>query len=271
MSFRKKDPTTTVTLRNRAVSKINSKFNKIKKVIRETIVDNQVLTNEVTPDNKIKYVALRDPEKLDEFMKWLNLQISKEILSGTASDNWLNVFIGNAYTRGVKKTRSAIGRKYVELGYLKDTSVFANPAHVDRAELIYTRVYSQLKGVTEAMEQQISRILADGIIQGLNPTVIAKNLNDRVDKIGKVRARLIARTEIVSAHNVATLQEAEILEKTIGQPIKVVWQTALDGRERDTHRARNRKVYTQKEALPLLGEPNCRCSVTPWLEDLGEV
>ena len=264
-----KDPTRTLTLRRKAVAQVTKRFNEIKRVIRITLLDNRVLAH-AEPADASRFVFLRDAGKVDEFMRWLHRQIQLEILNGAQNDdsNFLNAFVGLGYASGATKTRSAIGRKY---GDLPVTSVFSNPAHVARAELIYTRVFSQLKGVTEVMEQQIARVLTDGIIQGKGIEEIAQNIIDRVDKIGITRARLIARTEIVNAHNLATIAEAESIEGILGVPIKMIWQTSLDGRERPTHRARHRKVYTKEKVLPLLGEPNCRCSITPWTKKFGEL
>jgi hypothetical protein len=86
---------------------------------------------------------------------------------------------------------------------------------------------------------------------------------DRIDKIGKVRGRLIARTEIIKAHQTAAIQEAELLEAETGYTINMEWSTCIDGRERPTHHDRNNKIYTKEKVQTLLGEPNCRCSVSP--------
>ena len=278
MSFKSKDPTMTLTIRNKAISQVNRRFNTIKRLIRQSIVDNKVLSTNARsqPATKARFVYLRDSEKLEEFMKWLHEQIRIEIFETSMysavdiEHMWLNVFIGVAYERGAEKTRQAVGRSAVAKGLIPTSSVFANPAHVERAKLIYTRVYQQLKGVTDTMEQQISRILSDGIIQGKDITTIATELNDRVDKIGKVRSRLIARTEIVNAHNVATIKEAENLENIIGETIKMKWRTCIDGRERFSHELRNNKIYDKKKALSLLGEPNCRCSLSPHLKEFDK-
>jgi len=61
--------------------------------------------------------------------------------------------------------------------------------------------------------------------EGLSPRTIARRLNDRVDKIGKVRARALARTEIIRAHHSANVQEYRMagIEKV---RVKAEWVTA---------------------------------------------
>ena len=94
---------------------------------------------------------------------------------------------------------------------------------------------------------------------------LAKRINDRVDHIGMTRAKLLARTEVVYASNAAALNEFQAAERTIGKKILAQWWTALDERVRDTHRIRQARIYNFKTAETLLGEPNCRCSLLPYV------
>ena len=149
-------------------------------------------------------------------------------------------------------------------------TVLGNKIHTDKLDVLYTRGYSQLKGITESMEQQIAHVLSDGMLKGMSPEAVANEINDRVDKIGKTRAKLIARTEIVYSHNVASIMETARLEGILEKELEMIWHTSIDGRERDTHRARHGKKYSKEEALALIGEPHCRCSVSPWVPEAEE-
>ena len=87
-------------------------------------------------------------------------------------------------------------------------AVLGGAVHADALGMMYTRNFTELKGITEAMDQQISRVLADGLSQGKNPRAIASDLagrNGRVQKIGLTRARALARTETARAFDEATL------------------------------------------------------------------
>ena len=275
------DPTRTLTLRRKAVGQVNRRFTAIQKVITESLVTNQVLANaEAATRRRFEYLAHAD--KQEEFMAWLNEQVQAEIFEtqqrrvmlqdeppvNRHREFWLVAFIGAGYDSGVKAARHKFSKVFLDAG-LDASSVYANPAHIERAEVLFSRVYRQLDGVTGAMEGQMATILSDGMIQGKNPYTVAKSLNERVDKIGKVRARLIARTEIVNAHQQASIVEGEELSRMLGEEVKYQWHTALDGRERPSHRARHRKIYTKEQVAALVGEPNCRCSVSPWVKGFG--
>lgn len=264
-----KDPTSTIVLRNRASREVARRFNAIKVAVNSAFNPGGLQTN-ISRAYAGQFLYLRDDQKVPEFERFLKKQIDEEILrvggltptEQELENHWLNRHIGDGYKRGAVKTRLAMERALPQLLKLPDFSPFANPAHVERSQLIYQRAFSDLEGVTQTMAKQMSRVLSEGILKGKAPKVVAKELNERVDKIGITRAKLIARTEIVEAHNMASILEAELLEKETGVKIAMEWITALDGRERDTHRERNGKVYDKKVVQGMLGEPNCRCSVT---------
>ena len=125
-----------------------------------------------------------------------------------------------------------------------------------------------MKGVTEAMNGHLSRELALGMAGGQSPYAIARRINERVDKIGIVRGRLIARTEIIQSHNEAALNEYERAEIEIGETVKVEWVATMDNRVRPHHAERDGKIYERSVAREMLGEPNCRCGLAPYVESL---
>lgn len=262
------DPTKTLLIRNRASKEIDRRFSKIRKFVRDSIYIGKLVTNEVL---ERKYEFMRDSEKIAEFNRDLQLIIDKEILDiadGTIQpkDYWLNIHVGQGYDRGARKVRLAAERAIPSLVKLPAYSPLANPFHVERAELIYTRVFNDMKGVTDTMRSQMSRVLSEGMLRGDNPKTVAKDMIGRVDSIGITRSKLIARTEIVESHNQASIREADILEKETGVEIKMIWIGADDGRERPTHVARNNNIYTREEISSMIGEPNCRCSVSAYID-----
>ena len=264
-----RDPTKTIVLRNRAAREVARRFGAIKVAVNSAFTTGGLKTN-INKAYQGQFAYLRDDAKVPEFERFLKRQIDDEILrlGGLSADDmqledhWLNRHIGDGYNRGAVKTRLAVERALPALMKLPDYSPFANPAHVTRSQLIFARTFSDLEGVTQTMSKQMSRILSDGILKGKAPKVVARELNERVDKIGITRAKLIARTEIIEAHNSASILEAELLEKETGVTILMEWMTAGDRRVRPTHADRDGLTYTRSEAQDLIGEPNCRCSVT---------
>ena len=286
-SPRRRDPTATLTLRLWAVRQVNRRFKSIRRAVIQTLVGNDALSVDgggvsanAVPATRARFVYLRDAAKVEEFGRWVAEQVTSDVFDGhlaarsTPSDFWLRTAAKTAYGRGAAKAQQRVLRFYANdpaAAALAGRSIYASAAHAERAELIYTRMFEKLRGVTAQMEAQMRGVLSDGVIKGLSPNLIAENLADRIDKIGMTRARLISRTEIVNAHNFASISASKDLERSIeGAEVKLKWVTALDGRERPSHRARNGKIYSQKEASQLIGEPNCRCSVSAWLPQFEE-
>lgn len=102
-----------------------------------------------------------------------------------------------------------------------DESYVVNGFVVHNCGLLFTRTYSELKGVSAAMDQVISRVLSQSMADGDGARVIAKKLLSTIsgvgdlsftDKIGRFipaeqRAAMLARTEIIRAYAESSLQE----------------------------------------------------------------
>ena len=58
---------------------------------------------------------------------------------------------------------------------------FVGPEQTKRIEAIYTRAWGDLKGVTDAMGQKLSRQLALGLAHGQNPSTIARAMTKDID------------------------------------------------------------------------------------------
>ena len=163
---------------------------------------------------------------------------------------------------------------------------FLQPIHADRAGLIYTRTYSELKGVTDAMENQMSQVLSQGIIDGKGPLQIAREMNNRIEQAGGNlaivdeagtglraidRARMIARTEVIRAHHVAninTYREAGLE----GVSVQAEWSTAGDDRVCEKCAELQGLIYSLdmiEGMIPL--HPQCRCVALPYLDGTAQL
>jgi SPP1 gp7 family putative phage head morphogenesis protein len=287
------DPTHTIGLRTRWRIDMSRRFRVIMRMIRKRIVEDNFLDPDIITvnivTNKKKFVYRRSNDKLTEMMRWLLQGIEENILEvefapGTAPVGrnmrpWTDAYVHSAYRKGLERNRMDLRARGVDIpetgtpfGTRPITAGLSQPIHIETLELIYTRVFSDLKGITEAMSQQMSRVLARGMVDGLSPDSIARNMVDRVDKIGLTRAKLLVRTETVNAFNTARLNDIELAENFAEDDLLVQWITARDERVRDRHRARHNKIYTVEEARSMIGEPNCRCTTVVWIPSVdGEV
>ena len=281
-SILKRDPTRTTLLRKQFVAQMTIRFRNLKRDINTSIIDNDgfgLMSKPLLTFAAAPYRAFAFPtaaEKVDSFMQWLREQEDEgilELIYGegreiAGSSEWMNTYIDTAYKRGLRRGNSELVKAGLPsalpgLPAFSITAIFNRPIHADRVGILYSRVFSELKGITHAMDQQISRVLAQGMIEGLGPMQIARQINDRVDKIGLTRAKVLARTEIIRAHHVATIntyREAGLL----GVKVMAEWATAGDARVCDLCADLEGKVFTLDEIEGMLPRhPNCRCCALP--------
>ena len=269
------DPTKTSVLRKRFQAQMGKRFRKIKGDIRTSIVVNDALglrkTTEpsfsiFTPASPGQFDFPRTDQKIEAFLEWLRDLQDQELLEiirqpgaiGTGiAEPWTNTYVKPAYQKGIQAGRTSLRNVGIDVPEIDIDRVFNQPVHVDRAGALYTRVFSELKGVTAAMDSEISRILSEGLLIGGSPEQLAKQINGKINSIGLNRARTIARTEIVRAHHLANIQEfrnAGVNEVTV----MAEWSTALDDRVCPECAALEGKIFTLDEIegmIPL--HPNC--------------
>ncbi|MDH3359947.1 MAG: phage head morphogenesis protein [Desulfobulbaceae bacterium] len=304
------DPTRTITLRSRFVAEMNRRFKKLTDIIHESVVTNDCFGLEETPRITIQAAAQpgqfafpRSADKVEGFMQWLSDQNEEFILSGgrrgirtisragggvvSGADAWTSVYIESAYQRGIKRGRAELRKAGVDIPDFGDTPgrdpitvAFNQPFHADRVGLLYTRTFNDLKGITTAMEGQVSRVLAQGLAEGRNPRDIGRMLNMVVtgdglsvtDTLGRFiparrRAQMLARTEVIRAHHVASINEYR-QAGIEGVKVKAELSTAGDGAvcvicaslEMDTQ-AKPATLDEIEGMIPV--HPNCRCVAIP--------
>lgn len=290
------DPTGTGKIRRRFENELVRRFRRLRSDMKKALVDLDVLG--LSPLSSIErrinsatfvrayadsaglrsvgdalpprnaFAFSRPAEKVDSFMRWLKQQQREGILGVTegtpmttaAARSWQNLYIDSAYKKGM---RDAYKKASFDAPMGGIGAAFNAPIHADRVGLIYTRAFNELDGITDAMSNQISRILASGIADGQHPNVIARELADRVDKIGITRARTLARTETISAHAEATLNSYE--EAAVeGVELEAEITTAGDDDVCPICESYEGETYSIDEArgmIPL--HPNCRCAFKP--------
>ncbi len=297
------DPTRTLTLRNKFTNDLASRYNTLKADIRTTVVDNDAfglndprdqLIGILEPAPKGAFNFRTDQRKVAGFMEWLEEQVDAGILevrqgaprTYATSSQWMDVYIGDGYQKGMerginelKKLAKKTGRPSIVEGTFIESlpgqstnrfvdAAFGTPFHADKVGSLYIRTFEELKGINAVMSQQISRELASGLAQGKGTREIARLLNDRVEKIGKTRSKILARTEVIRAHhtgNIAMYRQAGVE----GVTVKAEWSTAGDDRVCPDCAALEGKIFTLDEIEPLIPlHPQCRCVAIPATDDV---
>jgi SPP1 gp7 family putative phage head morphogenesis protein len=222
-----------------------------------------------------------EPEQMAAFESWIQEQIEEGILDGVtrenAEDAYWQVFAEAGYQQGAGRSFNDVRKPALSTGadvsdffqgtreeFLRQS--FGRPVAVRKLKVLAGRTFTELKGASTALSTALQRSLTDGLAQGKNPRVIAKELNKLVD-VGERRAETIARTEIIRAHAEGQLDALEELGVTeVG--VMVEWSTAgdervcplcqpLEGRCGDDHQG-GKGVNTQTSKLSLCTNPSKR-------------
>jgi SPP1 gp7 family putative phage head morphogenesis protein len=261
------------------ITDLMRRWTKIQKDIRTTIDTMDVFElkpvkmglNQADP---ARFRFKTNPQKVEEFMDWLQeemelgiLEISEGPTRASTYSGWQDVYITSAYKKGMTDGLSALKKGgYISVGpdaFFDIDALFNTAIHAERVGYIYTRAYEELKGITAVTSQQISRTLAEGLANGFGPAQIARDLVDRVDKIGKTRSRILARTEVIRAHHKGKIQmyrDAGI----VGVKVLAEWLTAGDDRVCPICAPQEGVVYPLDVIENLIpAHPQCRCTTIP--------
>ena len=277
------DPTRTTTLRKAFMADMRRRMRAIKKEIRISIVDEDdlgLVQHKPITFNRQAWAFETDAGKIKAFQAWLQSRVDDHILEVDAVTGkpWTSPYIESAYQKGTKRAymqaRSEDMLEPVE-GYASGTTrqhflmdSFTSAVATSKVELLATRTFEQLRGISGAMSQQLSTVLADGLVAGIGPRKIAGIMSKTVDDITKKRALVIARTEIIYAHAEGQLDElqAQGLDKV---SVLAEWSTAADERVCGLCGSLEGVMMTVKEARGLIPRhPNCRCMWIP--SNMGE-
>lgn len=232
----------------------------------------------------------RSPRKVQAFMRWLRSQEDiglLETIQGTPIRGigrkriWASTYIMSAYRRGlvdgsrsVKKKGGSKRAKSLGKNYFDVAKAFNRPIHAEQLGLIFTRVFSELEGITREMDRQISAVLTRGLAEGRNPKDLARDMIAKVHNFAGTkgrsaltRAKLMARSTVGAAQRLSIIGVFSDAEGRLGEKILVEWYTALDDRVRPLHRERHELIFTQDGAQALAQDPNCRCTLLAYFPE----
>ena len=270
------DPSKTTTLRQAFMRSMARRILALKRGIRKWLVEDDELG--LVPRKPFKlsihkrtFQFLSSPDKILAFRQWFQRQVNEGILEVDQLEQpWSNEYVNSAYRKGLvhsylesKRDLLTDARAYsaTEREFLREA--FASPETTSKIQMIYTRTYNNLKGFSDEMSTQTSRILADGLANGLHPEQIAKDMFFSIDGLSQKRAMVIARTEVIHAHAEGQLDGYEKLGvKEVGADVE--WSTSGDSRvceECSTMEGVVMKIEEARGKIPL--HPNCRCAWIP--------
>jgi len=268
------DPTRTLSLRRAFMRELSKAFRNLRRAVKDFMVEKDALglkeKKHLVPFQTIalhvqprEFEFRTDAQKLGAFNDWFRQQVEANVLSpdpGTpAGTPWTTEFVESAYRRGqfnaFISSRTITGTDQSSESFLK--SSFAQPETMSKVQLLGTRAFEQLRGITATMSSEMNRILAQGIADGRGAEDLARELGERIGSLAGSRALTIARTEIINAHAEGQLDAFNRLGvQELG--IKAEWSTAGDDRVCELCLPMEGQVFTIEQArgmIPL--HPNC--------------
>lgn len=244
-------------------------------IIGPTVNQTMDLTTLAAPQER-EFQFTTDAGKVKAFKAWLDEQIKADIFSVSEEDEpgkpWTAKYIESAYKKG-KVNAFASSRSQLNL-FEEDSAIqrasssfikeaFGQPERLSKVELLATRSFEELEGITAGMAQQMNRILANGMVEGSGALDVAREMSSTIEGITERRALVMARTEIIHAHAEGQLDTfKELGVEELG--VQSEWSTAGDDRVCPECEKMEGKVFNVDEAhgmIPL--HPNCRCTWIP--------
>lgn len=279
------DPTQTATLRRLFAREITRRFVILRQRVNRLLVEDDALglIPNVIPfllNARKEWIGFTPESQLDKFKEWVKRQLG-DLVFGTDDESTWRKYVEAGFLKGanrafddVMRNRKAKLALEGRLDFYEGTreqflrSAFGRPVAVEKVKLLASRVLTELHGVTDTMATVMSRTLVDGLVAGSSPRDIARDINKVVD-VGRKRAEVIARTEIVRAHSEGQLEALEQLGVTeVGVAVEWSITTGKNGRPDakvcPACRALKGIVLKVTEARGMLPRhPNCRCAWIP--------
>ncbi len=284
MNLVKVDPTRTGALRRRFRGEMRRRFRKIMVAIRQFVVTEDAFGLEgghpfqTNARARQVFRFMTNPQKLGSFKRWLKQQVDENILtSDSMGKPWTDEYVGSSYRQGVVRSwrdlnpEATAKSKDFFLGgqqqFLRD--VFAAPETTSKIELLYTRAYDDLEGITQAMSLKIGRVLAGGLAEGRSPLEIARQMSQQVASLERTRAESLVQTEIIRAHAEGQLDSLEAQgEEFVGVDAEAEISTARDEKVCKLCQPLEGVVLPIVEARGLIPRhPRCRCGFKPAYAD----
>ncbi len=303
--IRQYDPTRTTTLRNTMVKDSNRRFDVLARIVRTAVDDEDCFGLKGTPSifkenigayqmntpGYRRFAFGTDERKIKEFLLWLDEQVRKGILTIEEVEQvgesiypiWSNKYIRAAYERGISRAKSELRQVGLAAVITEEIAggLFSSPMHIERVGLLYIRTFNELKGITDQMAQIISKLLVEGMMSGESPRRIARKLVAAIngkgvgelgltDTLGRFiparrRAEILARTEIIRAHHLATIQSYRN-SGVFNVKVKAEFLTAGDDRVCPQCASLEGRIFDLDKAEELIPvHPQCRCCVMPYV------
>ncbi len=280
------DPTRTGVARRAFMRDVTARWKKLRRAIKDFIYAKDALglksgghlVLHASPQPR-QYQFLTSAQKVSAFRQWLIEQVKADLLSvppgQDASKPWTSPYVLSGYRKGLEAAygKTPSNRKDAVFGTTSKAefmrTAFNQPETTRKIELLYTRTWENMQGVTDTIGSKLSSLLAQGLADGRGAGSIAKDLMDGLDW-SQSRAMTVARTEVIHSHAEGSLDAYENLGvEELG--VDVEFSTAHDDAVCPECADLDGRIYSPEEARGVIPvHPNCRCAWVPAVSKPGE-
>lgn len=274
------------------------RYRNIQRGVRDLI---KGIDKRVVPDSaiggivtNIKYEYLVDAQEFQNINLFLQRLLYGELLDdeqGRLTNRWwLSAHLDQAYENGTSdalessKNMATIDIVGPELSKnmrsIQLEQILFSRGYQSRVALVKSRVFEEMRGLTDSTRTDLSEVLARGMATGKGVRELTGDVMNRVG-VSFRRSQKIVRTEILNAHRTASAAETDDLNADVYDGsdwvMKSLWFSALAPTTRPTHLRRHGLTFTTDEVRQFYSinanAIQCLCSQSPILVNIktGEV
>lgn len=295
------DPANQKSNLRRAQIELKKRFERINKAVKGLVSEQKDIQSASSVNgkkivlvygNKTFYsydISTERYESINDFIERLLYGELLESINGRRPQNWFyQSYLSSAYNDAIRDTIQSsknmadpkvVGDEISMIVRQLDADAF-NPQQVQSLGLVYSRVFNEMKGLTDSMKVDLSETLTRGMASGLGIREITQDIAKRVG-VGFSRAQRISRTEILGAYRTAQRAKTKQINDDIyaNSPFvqKQLWFSALASTSRPNHVVKHGETFDIQEVEQFYSENgnsiNCLCSQSPILVNrkTGEV
>ena len=206
MSILRVDPQHLTLQRRQLLGAIRSRFVTMQRDMWEIVVTRDMFgLRDVKPlslNTQWKHLSL--DQQQTNFSQWLQHEFNATLLQTDAHGNtWIKPYVERAYERGIARTfedthrvKRSIRPNLYEMQKLQFVRMaLANPAGRGKEKVVVQRAFDQLKGVTDDIAKNASRVVTVALTRRVQPKVLAHEL---VNVFKGIRPQLPHRKSIVT-------------------------------------------------------------------------
>lgn len=228
------DPTGTSNLRARFRASLNLKWRGLRALVRQIIDEHDLLQLKNGGLLPVKSPAVfQGASKIDGFQRWLDNAVMQRVIENDAS--FMRQFINDGFAQGFAFASE-------EAGIALQPQLSSQ-----RIDTMLSLAKVELSGIAEAVSQQATRAVANGLLHHQRPMAIVRSIWSVIDKVAIARSNAFVDLIIVSAFNQAAL---DAYESAGISNVGVIPELRITPNIRDAILQDARKKAAKKKASP---------------------